>query len=346
MAKRTVKSKVSGKESVATDDPEQNTSTAESNPPPSQSAGNPIKAPVKTEFDIGKMYQTIVKSLLPEPQPDADKLRDELIHNYLANQIQESPVAGLYNILILHDEGRMVRSDADNIYSAAAAFKERKPILLVLYSSGGVIGSAYLIGKLCREYSEERFVVVVPRQAKSAATLICCAADEIHMGSMSELGPIDPQIDQLPALGLKASVEHIADMVKDCPYSADMFAKYLNLSLKPIHLGYFERVAESAAQYAERLLRLHAKNLKKEPARIAKELVYSYKDHAFVIDKAEATEIFGEDVIRANTDEYRLGNSLYDALTLISRISDLMEYYFYFIGSLDSNPKFSKREKS
>ena len=80
----------------------------------------------------------------------------------------------------------MIKSDADFIYSAAANFKEKKPILLILYSSGGQIGSAYLIGKLCQEYAQGKFMVVVPRQAKSAATLLCCAANEIHMGSLSE----------------------------------------------------------------------------------------------------------------------------------------------------------------
>ena len=111
------------------------------------------------------------------------------------------------------------------------------------------------------------------------------------MGSLSELGPIDPQIEGLPALGLKSSIEHIADLVKGHPHSADMFAKYLHLSLKPVHLGYYERVAESAAQYAERLLKAHETPLKKPASEIARNLVYSYKDHGFVIDQAEATEI-------------------------------------------------------
>ena len=92
----------------------------------------------------------------------------------------------------------MVKSDADDIYSAVTTFEEPKPILLVLLSTGGAISSAYLIGKLCREYAHDKLVIVVPREAKSAATLLCCAADEIHMGSLSELGPIDPQIDKLP----------------------------------------------------------------------------------------------------------------------------------------------------
>ena len=252
-------------------------------------------------------------------------------------------VVAKYNLLILYDEGQMVKSDADNIYNAVTAFSDKRPILLVLHSTGGEVASAYLIGKLCREYSNSKFVVVVPRQAKSAATLLCCAADEIHMGSMSELGPIDPQIDGLPALGLKNSVEHLADLVKQYPAAAEMFAKYLSESLKPIHLGYYERVAESAKQYAERLLKPHAGDLTARPENIAYDLVYTYKDHGFVIDKTEATGIFGNKVIKTGTEEYNLGNATYQMMNLVRRIAYGMQYYFYFIGSLDSKPNFNKR---
>ena len=188
-------------------------------------------------------------------------------------------------------------------------------------------------------------MIAVPRQAKSAATLLCCAADEIHMGSLSELGPIDPQIDKLPALGLKSSIEHIADLVKSHPQSADMFAKYLHLSLKPIHLGYYERVAESATQYAERLLRTHMPALKSPPAKIARDLVYSYKDHGFVIDRAEAAEIFGDAIVKIKTPEYNLGNSVYEAMQFVQHLADALNHYFYFIGSCGSRPRFIRRQQ-
>jgi hypothetical protein len=237
----------------------------------------------------------------------------------------------------------MMKSDADQIYSAVTNFTDDKPILLILYSTGGEIGSAYLIGKLCRENTTKKFVIAIPRQAKSAATLLCCAGDEIHMGSLSEMGPIDPQIDRLPALGLKSSVEHLAELIERYPKSSEMFAKYLNLSLKPIHLGYYERVAESAAQYAERLLATHSSELVSTPEKIARTLVYSYKDHGFVIDKSEAKVIFGEKVIKSNTDEYNLANAVYGEMMFISKLSEIMHYYFYFIGSCDSKPNFKKR---
>jgi len=342
MTAKATKKKSSTKNSEVTT-PATETAPIDEPTPSPPSEAKPVRKKVKKKFDFNKLIDAMLISLGSEPPSNSEKLRNDLVREYIQSQIESNPLTTSYNILILHDKGLMVKNDADNIYSAAEAFTDKRPLMLVLYSTGGTIGSAYLIGKLCRECADKKFVVVVPRQAKSAATLICCAADEIHMGSLSELGPIDPQIEGLPALGLKTSVEHIADLIKDYPHASDMFAKYLNMSLKPIHLGYYERVAESAAQYAERLLNLHPSSLKEKSTKIAKTLVYSYKDHRFVIDKAEASVIFGEEVIHTDTEEYKLGNSIYAALMLVDRMAEIRNHYFYFIGSPDSDPHFSKR---
>jgi len=64
---------------------------------------------------------------------------------------------------------------------------------LLLQSPGGDIDVAEKIMYMCTRKAKS-FRVIVPESAKSAATLIALAADEIVMGYTSELGPIDPQI--------------------------------------------------------------------------------------------------------------------------------------------------------
>lgn len=182
---------------------------------------------------------------------------------------------------------------------------------------------AYFIAKICREYTKKGFKVAVAREAKSAATLICCGADQIHMGSLSELGPIDPQFGAVPALALKHSIEHIAQLVTEYPAARQMFSDYLSKSLNIQALGYYERVAESAKQYAERLLstRIEVPQQTQTIEAIANRLVYTYKDHGFVIDSREATDIFGSAVVRCNSEEYRLADDLYSALDLIEWVA-------------------------
>jgi len=306
----------------------------------------PAQPPAKPKAISNKdLIEAIFAGFGEEGTSDLQAKAKGMVRRYLKQQMDKHPVAATYNVTILYDETRMVQSDADNIYSAVTRFQEAKPILLILHSSGGFVGPAYLIGKMLHEYSGGKLEVAVPRRAKSGATLLCCAADHIHMGSLSELGPIDPQFEGMPALGLKSAIQHLAELTAEYPHATDLLSRYMSQTIQPIHLGYYERVAESAMQYAERLLSPHKDSLKASPEKIAKDLVYSYKDHGFVIDKQEAQDIFGDSVVKHNSDEYKLANGVYQSLVFVTRIADLVDHDFYMIGSLASDPGFLKRRR-
>ncbi len=71
---------------------------------------------------------------------------------------------------------------------------DNKELVLILNSPGGNALAAERIVNICRSFSENGFRVIVPKMAKSAATMVCLGADEIIMSKTSEIGPIDPQI--------------------------------------------------------------------------------------------------------------------------------------------------------
>jgi len=72
-----------------------------------------------------------------------------------------------------------------------------------------------------------------------------------------------------------------------------------------------------------------------------------YKDHGFVIDAAEAVEIFGKDVVLSNTPEYALANRLYRSLDLLERVlGDFHTLDFAFTGGPDSGCQLRKRTPS
>jgi len=252
-------------------------------------------------------------------EQDISKLRD-FFYNHIRKILTRHPVSKKYLVLFLYDGNNSINEKmTDKIY-AAIPEDNTKPILLILHSKGGEVEPAYLISKTCKE-NTDNFVVAIPRRAKSAATLISLGAKEIHMGSMSELGPIDPQFGNLPALGLSSSLETIAKVVSRFPKSGDMFAEYLNKQLNLRILGYFERVSESAKQYAQRLL--EDKETPKEIQEIAHAFVYEYKDHSFVIDKEEAKKYLG-DIIKVNTDEYKLANDIHKFMSNLNWIAGLV----------------------
>lgn len=65
---------------------------------------------------------------------------------------------------------------------------------VIVSSPGGDIEAAYLVAReLRRRFAH--LTILVPFRAKSAATLLCLAADELVLGGLGELGPMDQQHD-------------------------------------------------------------------------------------------------------------------------------------------------------
>jgi hypothetical protein len=271
----------------------------------------------------------------PNAATASDDELKSIANRHLSWELSKTEISKTHNVIVLYNPGALVRYDADRIYGALTKVAPERPILLIIDSRGGDVAAAYFIAKLCRESTSAAFEVAVPRQAKSAATLICCGADRIHMGSLSELGPIDPQFGSVPALALKHSIEHIAQLAASYPAAQEVFSTYLSRSLDIQALGYYERVAASAVQYAERLLasRLLVGTLKEGASEIAHRLVYAYKDHGFAIDSREAMEIFGTEIVQCNTLAYDASNQIYGALTLLEWMMGRFGRSFSFIGS-------------
>lgn len=291
------------------------------------------KSSKNTEPSIEK--QNIVDKLFELEEKTSNHDIQKIIDEHIADVIHDSNLSETFNILLLFDDESILRATSDKIYKSLIEFDLEKPTLLLLNTPGGDVAAAYLISKLCREHTNKNFEVAVPRRAKSAGTLICCGADKIHMGSLSELGPIDPQLGNIPALAFKNSVEHLAKLVEQYPASSRMFSDYLAKALNVESIGYFERVAESAKQYAERLLDARLiKSLDKHNTSIAHHLVYEYKDHGFVIASREAKKIFGDLIIDCNTDEYKFANTIYEELNFIGIIcNSKFSKNFTYVGN-------------
>lgn len=84
--------------------------------------------------------------------------------------------------------------DYDDIHGFMTVFRHqpKKALNLILHSPGGSPGAAEGLVEYMRSRFE-RVTVFVPHSAMSAATLMCCAAEEVVMGAHSFLGPTDPQ---------------------------------------------------------------------------------------------------------------------------------------------------------
>jgi hypothetical protein len=195
-----------------------------SNPEASATQEDPEKSPALPDFSSFLVLDKFVQST--EPIGNIQKP----LNDYLKAKQQEI-LGDDYQVIYLWDtQNQITDYTADRLYASLRSFA-RKKLLLILHSHGGQIEPAYLMSRFCKERAGKHFLVAVPRRAKSAATLLALGAHEIHMGDMSELGPIDPQMNGLPALGLQNAMDSLASLASTYPGASEMLSKYLSTQL-------------------------------------------------------------------------------------------------------------------
>ncbi len=99
------------------------------------------------------------------------------------------------------DSNAQIDIDDDRLLAELLTDCGSEPVDLHLETNGGYTDAAEKLISLLAPYRGS-LRVIVPRRAKSNGTLLALAAQEIVMGAVSELGPIDPNI----ALGPGQSV--------------------------------------------------------------------------------------------------------------------------------------------
>lgn len=189
---------------------------------------------------------------------------------------------------------------------------------ILMHSPGGHPSIAYQVMKFFRRTCK-RVNVIVPLQAKSAATLMCFGADMIYMGEFAELGPMDVQINDplergsapFSPLDEFKSMEFLREYaVELLDYFTLLFIRQSGMSIKeaihesipcvsgmmrplyeridPLEVGGHRRALAIGEEYSTRLLKLVG-NPQWQP--IVERLVWKYPSHDFAIDIDEALEL-------------------------------------------------------
>ena len=97
--------------------------------------------------------------------------------------------------------------DSEAILRAIRLTPDEQPIDLILHTPGGLVLAAEQIAKALVEH-KGKVTVFIPHYAMSGGTLIALAADEIVMDRNALLGPVDPQIGDMPAASILPVVKY------------------------------------------------------------------------------------------------------------------------------------------
>jgi ClpP class serine protease len=91
--------------------------------------------------------------------------------------------------------------DSEAVLRAIRTTPDDTPIDLILHTPGGLVLASEQIAYALRAHPA-KVTVLIPHYAMSGGTLLALAADEIRMDPAAVLGPVDPQLGDLPAASL------------------------------------------------------------------------------------------------------------------------------------------------
>lgn len=187
-----------------------------------------------------------------------------------------------------------------------------------LTTTGGDPHAGYRIARCLRHHYPNGVRMAIPSYCKSAGTLITISANELGIGDLGELGPLDMQLGkpsefrQLESgLEIQQAMQSMLSNVTDTfqtvllelkkkgglstRLAGDFAAKIavgtaepLYAQVDPNRLGEVQRAMQVTHEYAQRL-DAYGRNLKDDALL---RLVAGYPSHGFVIDRKEAATLF------------------------------------------------------
>lgn len=210
--------------------------------------------------------------------------------------------------------------------------------LVFLTTYGGDPHGGYRVAR-CLRHHYKKIKLVVPSYCKSAGTMVAIAADQLAIGDMGELGPLDVQVTKPNEIQERGSGLDIMQALNAClnhaqevfhqnfmhmrqrlrmstrqagelsgQISANLLAP-LYSQIEPLRIGELQRATAITLEYGKRL-NGHSSNLK---PRSLEKLVSGYPAHGFVIDRKEAKELFNS-VVSLSEAERNLCDTLWNQL--------------------------------
>ncbi len=195
--------------------------------------------------------------------------------------------------------GSVCHDDVLALYEVLEKIGVQEKIYLFLKSSGGNGQASLRLVNLLRQYCRE-IVAVIPLECASAATMIALGANEIQMGPMAYLTPVDTSLTHsLSPLDrdndrVSVSLDELTRVVrlwqaqngnaKENPYQ-ELFQH-----VHPLVIGAVDRAESLSIMLCKEQLAYHIKN-DNEADRIANALNAKYPSHGYPILFEEAKRI-------------------------------------------------------
>ena len=177
-----------------------------------------------------------------------NKLSEKTGRNVIAyysgwlNAARPSPV------LVINDEDK-------NAFMATIHELDRsKGLDLILHTPGGDLAAAESLVDYLRQMFGTDIRAIIPQLAMSAGTMIACSCKTIIMGKQSNLGPIDPQFNGVPANGVIAEFNQAIREIKEDPDTIPLWQTIIG-KYHPSFLGSCQHAIQWSKKIVEEWLK-------------------------------------------------------------------------------------------
>ncbi|GAB0057730.1 hypothetical protein SIID45300_02062 [Candidatus Magnetaquicoccaceae bacterium FCR-1] len=143
--------------------------------------------------------------------------------------------------------------DLNGFMSVVHALDRSRGLDLLLHTPGGDIAATEALVSYLWKMFDRDLRVIVPQLAMSAGTMVACAARTIVMGKQSSLGPIDPQLNGLPAQGVLEEFQVAIKQVEHEPASLPIWQAIIG-KYHPTFLWECQQAIQWASQMVENWL--------------------------------------------------------------------------------------------
>lgn len=177
-----------------------------------------------------------------------------------------------------------------------AELKERefsgKPnLMLVVNSPGGAVDSSYIVSKMIRD-DFDSIKIFVPHRAASGGTLLALAGNEIVMGEMSRLSPLDTQIsykgETVSAQSYRRAIERFEEYFKDKnPFEVPYVWKAMAEKFDPILREEWDTDLDEIWSYLYDIMKKSGYD-DDAISWVGLQLIFTRFPHSFVIDRDRA----------------------------------------------------------
>ena len=195
--------------------------------------------------------------------------------------------------------GSVCQNDVNAFYEILESLTFTDNLYLFIKSDGGNGRASLRMINLLRQKCR-KLIALVPLNCESAATMLALGADEIQMGPMAFLTPVDTSIrhdlcpvdkdNDIVSIGTNELERIIAGWNKNASKTDENVFKHLYAHIHPLAIAAVDRAGSLSNMLCDQIMSYHMSDAKKR-RRISKILNSDYPSHGYPIVAKEARRI-------------------------------------------------------